>query len=88
MENNGYAVIRCNGCVKYPCVLACKNKAVSQAAGDLIIETAKCSGCADKVKTGVPNCVKSCKYSTDKNIISIANTVKKRENAAYTLSIT
>ncbi|GMO55577.1 MAG: hypothetical protein Ta2G_14840 [Termitinemataceae bacterium] len=84
---NQYRIIRCGGCTSYPCKVNCKYNALASSAGDLIIEAIKCSECPQAKRNGIPLCIENCKYSSDKNVISIVDIDKKRENAVYALSL-
>ncbi|MDR2841762.1 MAG: hypothetical protein LBV52_01005 [Spirochaetaceae bacterium] len=84
---NQYALICCSGCVQYPCRVKCKKTAIAFTNGNLIIDSLRCSGCADAKQNGVPECITKCKHSNTKNILAITNTETKHVKAVSVLPL-
>ena len=85
-------MVRCNGCVRVPCVLSCDSNAIAQVCGDLLIELDKCAVCKRyKVRrsrgTGIPNCVAVCKHSQAKLVLEVPDEQTKQTRAATALSL-
>ena len=78
-------MIQCPECGVWPCVVSCKENALSFFYGGLIVQTAKCAACPDFLEDAIPRCVADCAKSAVKRLVEEESVEEKRKNAAAAL---
>jgi hypothetical protein len=87
VQTGGVLLVRCEeeggACTEF-CRLACDKDAIAFAAGDVLVDTGLCTGCAERGGEPLPACIGRCTVAPQKTLHT-ASTDEKRRRAAEAL---